>query len=222
MNIRRNCLRNNTVAVQTTHSTRIRKKSDRRYLLGIGIFAFAFTGLIGFSFGGLTTEVGAREESFSLRMTLQELLNGGRQRPTQQQPRQPQQTEQIQQQAPVTPQVTETVTPVQAPVTPEQPQAPTQVVQSVQSTPVEAAPVDTAPQIALTTSTQAQATSEAVTYTSQQISTTTRDRLLLAATIGLVAGIVLLILSLTLPKSEAFAQAKPIRIKIPVREASTQ
>lgn len=227
MNYKEKCLRNNTVSTQTTQSTLTRKKSDRRYLLGIGIFAFAFTGIVGLSFGGFSTEVSARENTFSLRTTLQDLLNGGGQRNTQQ-PRQPQQNEQtrqqVQPQAPVTPQVTETVAPVQGPVTTQQqPQQTTQIVQPVQqSAPVEVTPVDTAPQIALTTSAQAQVASQPVTYTSKQISTDTRDQLLIAATIGLVAGILLLLLSITIPKSATLARAKAVRIKIPVREASTQ
>jgi hypothetical protein len=184
------------------------KKAHRRYILGIGIFAFAMTGLIGGSVGGLAQEASARENRIGT--TLTELLSGRQQtnRPT----------EQTQQQAPVTtitqPPVTE-----QAPIeTATQPTVPVVSQETVQ----QEAPIDTASQIALTTSAQARVVGEPVTYTSQQISTNTRDQLLLAATIGIVAGIVLLLLSLTTSGGEALAKAKSMRVRIPVREAATQ
>lgn len=181
------------------------------------MFAFALTGMIGISAGEFTQTASAQENTFSIRTTLQDLLGTNRQRPVQQQREQPQQ------ETPATPVVTQEVTPAPTP-TPavtQQPQNSNQVAQQVQA-PIETTPADTAPQIELTTSAQAKIAGQPVTYVSRQISSETRDQLLLAATIGIVVGILLLLLSLALPKSEVVQARKSMRIKIPVREAVTQ
>lgn len=181
------------------------------------MFAFALTGMIGISAGEFTQNASAQENTYSLRTTLQDLLGSNRQRPVQQR-------EQPQQETPAAPVVTQQETPSSTP-TPQvaqQTQDQTQVAQLVQAAPIGSSPADTAPQIELTTSAQAKVAGKPVTYVSQQISSETRDQLLIAATIGIVMGILLLLLSLTLPKSETMQARKSIRIKIPVREAATQ
>lgn len=181
------------------------------------MFAFALTGMIGISAGEFTQNASAQENTYSLRTTLQDLLGSNRQRPVQQR-------EQPQQETPATPVVTQEVTPAPTP-TPaviQQPQNSNQVAQQIQAAPIENTPADTAPQIELTTSAQAKVAGQPVTYVSRQISSETRDQLLLAATIGIVVGILLLLLSLALPKSEVVQARKSMRIKIPVREAATQ
>lgn len=168
-------------------------------------------------------------------------------RTTSQQPTQPQQNQtQNQSQnrtAPVTPaqtpptnqsRVVPTPAPAPAPA-PAPTQAPTQTQQAnpVRTTPVRASapqtatvaeqtpaaePVNTAPEIAAMTSAKAVTPVEPVTYTSNKISTETRNRLLALAVSAATSA--LLIYAMSMFKSTE--SGSPVRYRIPVREVSAR
>jgi len=119
----------------------------------------------------------------------------------------------VTQQTPVTPNpVTETVAP-QAPVTPQ--------IISPAATPRIEEVVDTAPAIAQMTQAQAVTTGQTVTYTSQKISEEIRNRLIALATVALVTGSALYVMSLFTATAPATRRTIPIRYIVPVREVTT-
>lgn len=112
--------------------------------------------------------------------------------------------------------------PTAAPVTPAAPTpAPTpQITPAPAITQEPSAPLDTAADVAVMTAAQATADGQAVAYTSQRITTETRDRLMILGGVAAVAGGLLYTLSYV----GAFSTSRrpiPVRYIVPVREVVT-
>lgn len=203
---------------------RERKWEDRRYAFSIFLFAFALTGLLIGAVGGATPNASAQSRDDSWRNWFSNYW-GSRDSDRQNTQTQPTTTDRTQ---------TEEQEQAQVQPAPSSP-APEQANPAPAASPVVSAPVfpsivtpsanasesvipDTAQEIASMTSAQAAVESKPVTYTSQQISTETRNRLLAVAAIAVASAIVIYILSLFGTSSAPVSKTSPVRIRVPVRE----
>lgn len=219
------------------HMQRATKGERRRFNFSIGLFIFTIAGLIIGSSGSVLQDVSAREGYGwgQSRNRGNERSNQPVNRTTNQQPTQPQQNHSQNRTAPSVPartsptnQAPAAPTPAQAPAQPQQTApvrttpARTATVAPQTATAVEAAPesppVNTAPEITAMSAAKAVTPAEPVTYTSNQISTETRNRLLALAVSATTSALLIYAMSMFKPNESG----APIRYRIPVREISTR
>lgn len=212
---------------------REKKWANRRYAFSIFLFAFALTGLVMGSIGGIVHEASAQSRGDAWRNWLGEFRFGQNSRNTNQQSDRTQTTQREEtereeapaQVAPVSPDPiqpneqtsTDTATEVA-------PSALPSIVSPAAQAELAPEPVipDTAEEIVSTTSAQATVESQPIAYTSRQISNETRDRLLAVAAMAVASALVIFILSLFETGSAAVSAAHSARVRVLVREVATR